>query len=125
MTNINNLTDVDDISAVDRSRETFESFYMTLDESNRSDLYRTTKPFRGVQIGDYKWIVTRSMYVGWQAAEQVRQAEVNEYGHYYYNAETEQTGIVFGCHVANGFFESHPECEDMGPVVVERVLESD
>jgi hypothetical protein len=47
----------------------------------------------------------------------------NEYGHYYYNSETEQTGIVFGCHVANGFFESHPECEDLGPVVVERVLE--
>ena len=51
------------------SREAFETFYMTLDESNRSDLYRTTKPFRGVKIGDYKWIVTRSMYIGWQAAE--------------------------------------------------------
>lgn len=49
----------------------------------------------------------------------------NEYGHYYYNSETEQTGIVFGCHVDNGFFESHPECEDLGPVVVERVLKSD
>jgi hypothetical protein len=51
------------------SREAFEAFYMTLDESNRSDLYRTTKPFRGLPIGDYKWVVTRSMYVGWQAAE--------------------------------------------------------
>ena len=51
------------------SREAFEAFYMTLGESNRSDLYRTTKPFRDVPIGDYKWIVTRSMYVGWQAAE--------------------------------------------------------
>ena len=51
------------------SREAFETFYMTLPESNRSDLYRTTKPFRGVQIGDYKWTVARSMYIGWQAAE--------------------------------------------------------
>jgi hypothetical protein len=51
------------------SREAFEAFYMTLDESEKSHLYRTTKPFRGVQIGDYKWIVTRSMYIGWQAAE--------------------------------------------------------
>ena len=51
------------------SREAFEAFYMTLDESNLSDLYRTTKPFRGVPVGDYKWIVTRSMYMGWQAAE--------------------------------------------------------
>ena len=51
------------------SREAFEAFYMTLDESNQSDLYRTTEPFRDVQIGDYKWVVTRSMYVGWQAAE--------------------------------------------------------
>jgi hypothetical protein len=57
------------------SREAFEAFYMTLAESNRSDLYRTTKPFRGVQIGDYKWVVTRSMYIGWQADEQT---EINE-----------------------------------------------
>ena len=51
------------------SREAFEAFYMTLDESNQSDLYRTTEPFRDVPIGEYKWVVTRSMYVGWQAAE--------------------------------------------------------
>ena len=51
------------------SREAFEKFYMTLDESEKVDLYRTTKPFRGVKIGEYKWIVTRSMYVGWKAAE--------------------------------------------------------
>jgi len=44
---------------------------MTLDESNQSDLYRTTEPFRDVPIGEYKWVVTRSMYVGWQAAEQL------------------------------------------------------
>ena len=69
MSEINNETDVDDISVVDMSREAFEAFYMTLDESNRSDLYRTTKPFRGVPVGDYKWVVTRSMYIGWQAAE--------------------------------------------------------
>jgi hypothetical protein len=55
------------------SREAFESFYMTLSESNRSDLYRTNKPFRGVQIGDYKWVVTRSMYVGWKAAANSKQ----------------------------------------------------
>jgi hypothetical protein len=60
------------------SREAFELFYMKLDESNRSDLYRTTKPFRGVPIGDYKWVVTRSMYIGWQAAELSKQAEINE-----------------------------------------------
>ena len=60
------------------SREAFESFYMTLDESNRSDLYRTKKPFRGVPIGEYKWVVTRSMYIGWQAAEQSRQAEIEK-----------------------------------------------
>jgi hypothetical protein len=53
------------------SREAFEAFYMTLDESEQLDLYRTTKPFRGVPIGDYKYIVTRSMYAGWQAAEQL------------------------------------------------------
>ena len=61
------------------SREAFETFYMTLDESNRSDLYRTTKPFRGVQIGDYKWIVTRSMYIGWQAAEQLITKRESQY----------------------------------------------
>jgi len=60
------------------SREAFEAFYMTLAESNRSDLYRTTKPFRGVQIGDYKWTVARSMYIGWQAAEQLKQAKVDQ-----------------------------------------------
>ncbi len=60
------------------SREAFETFYMTLDESNRSDLYRTTKPFRDAPIGEYKWVVTRSMYVGWKAAEQSKQAEINE-----------------------------------------------
>ena len=59
------------------SREAFEVFYMTLDESNRSDLYRTTKPFRGVQIGDYKWVVTRSMYLGWQACEKSKQTEID------------------------------------------------
>ena len=69
MSEINNETDVDDISVVDMSREAFEAFYMTLDESKRSDLYRTKTPFRGVQIGDYKWTVARSMYIGWQAAE--------------------------------------------------------
>jgi hypothetical protein len=60
------------------SREAFEAFYMTLDDSEKLHLYRTTKPFRGVPIGDYKWVVTRSMYVGWQAAEQSRQAEVDK-----------------------------------------------
>ena len=60
------------------SREAFEAFYMTLDESNRSDLYRTTKPFRGVPVGDYKWIVTRSMYVGWQAAELSKESEIDQ-----------------------------------------------
>jgi len=60
------------------SREAFETFYMTLDESNRSDLYRTTKPFRDVPIGDYKWIVTRSMYVGWQAAELSKESEIDQ-----------------------------------------------
>ena len=44
---------------------------MTLDEAEKLHLYRTTKPFRGVQVGDYKYIVTRSMYAGWQAAEQL------------------------------------------------------
>jgi hypothetical protein len=34
------------------SREAFEAFYMTLDESEKVDLYRTTKPFRGVPIGE-------------------------------------------------------------------------
>ena len=60
------------------SREAFEAFYMTLDESNRSDLYRTTKPFRGVPVGEYKWVVTRSMYVGWQAAERSKQDEIDQ-----------------------------------------------
>ena len=60
------------------SREAFEAFYMTLDESNRSDLYRTTKPFRGVQIGDYKWTVARSMYIGWQAAERSKQDKIDQ-----------------------------------------------
>jgi len=60
------------------SREAFETFYMTLDESEKLHLYRTTKPFRGVKIGDYKWIVTRSMYVGWQAAELSKQSEIDQ-----------------------------------------------
>jgi len=60
------------------SREAFETFYMTLDESNRSDLYRTTKPFRDVPIGEYKWVVTRSMYVGWKAAELSKQSEIDQ-----------------------------------------------
>ena len=53
------------------SREAFETFYMTLDEAEKLHLYRTTKPFRGVPMGDYKYIVPRSMYAGWQAAEQL------------------------------------------------------
>jgi len=60
------------------SREAFEAFYMTLDESEKLDLYRTTKPFRSVPIGDYKFIVPRSMYVGWQAAEQSSQAKIDQ-----------------------------------------------
>jgi hypothetical protein len=69
MSEINSSTDVDDADVVDRSREAFETFYMTLTESEKLHLYRTTKPFRGVPVGEYKWVVTRSMYVGWQAAE--------------------------------------------------------
>ena len=60
------------------SREAFETFYMTLDESEQLDLYRTIKPFRGVQVGDYKWVVTRSMYVGWQACEKSKQTEIDQ-----------------------------------------------
>jgi len=60
------------------SREAFEAFYMTLDESEQLDLYRTTKPFRGVPIGDYKYIVTRSMYAGWQACELSKQTEMDQ-----------------------------------------------
>ena len=60
------------------SREAFEAFYMTLHESEKLHLYRTTKPFRDVPIGEYKWFSTRSMYVGWKAAEQSRQAEIDE-----------------------------------------------
>ena len=60
------------------SREAFEAFYMTLDESEQLDLYRTTKPFRGVQIGDYKWTVARSMYAGWQACEKSKQTEMDQ-----------------------------------------------
>jgi len=51
---------------------------MTLDEAEKLHLYRTTKPFRGVQIGDYKYIVTRSMYAGWQACEKSKQTEIDQ-----------------------------------------------
>ena len=60
------------------SRELFEAFYMTLDESEKLHLFRTTKPFRNVPIGGYKWIVSRAMYVGWQAGEQSKQTEIDQ-----------------------------------------------
>ena len=59
------------------SREAFEAFYMTLDETEKLHLYRTTKPFRNVPVGDYKWVVTRSMYLGWQACEKSKQTEID------------------------------------------------